>query len=185
MRWQAAVRRSAGLSALSLLCACAVVPPAAPPAPPPPPLPTPAPPPPPPKLVAVEPEKPWDVARLSPGDWRYWKLSTSSTAAFGALDATDLTLRCDLASHRIVVALRGAAGNSMTVRTSAGDFTWPAFGVNAERSPAETSVTLPASDRAFDAIAFSRGRISVEIGSRRLIVPVWAEVSRVIEDCRS
>jgi hypothetical protein len=72
----------------------------------------------------------------------------------------------------------------MTVRTSAGNFTWRALGVTDER-PAEATVTLPASDRALDAIAYSRGRISVEApGAARLILPVWAEVSRVIEDCR-
>lgn len=178
--------RLLSLLGLAALAACAVVPPAASPPPPPPPQPAPPPPPPPPPAaVAVVPEKPWDVAPLTQGDWRYVKLSTGTSAAFGSAGKTDLTLRCDPASHRVTIVLEGRAGNSMTVRTSSGDFTWPAFGVNAEHRPAQTSVTVPASDRALDAIAYSRGRISVEAqGTARLILPVWAEVSRVIEDCR-
>ena len=176
--------RTLSLACLATLAACAVVPPPPPPPPPlPPPLPAPPPPPPP---VVVAPEKPWDVAPLTPGDWHYSKLSTGSTAAFGSAERTDLKLQCDPTSHRITIVLEGGAGNSMTVRTSSGDFTWPAFGVYAERRPAQTSVTLPARDPAFDAIAYSRGRILVEVpGSRsRLILPVWAEIARVIEDCR-
>jgi hypothetical protein len=95
-----------------------------------------------------------------------------------------LILRCDRASRRIDIMRVGGSSGSMTVRTSAGDFTWPASGVTDGR-PAEAIVTLPAGDRALDAIAYSRGRISVEAsGTARLILPVWAEVSRVIEDCR-
>jgi hypothetical protein len=41
-------------------------------------------------------------------------------------------------------------------------------------------------DPILDAIAASRGRLGFAIGSGpALVVPAWAEVARVIEDCRS
>ncbi len=46
-------------------------------------------------------------------------------------------------------------------------------------------VALPASDKLLDAIGFSRGRFVVEgAGIGRLVLPAWAEVLRVTEDCR-
>jgi hypothetical protein len=45
--------------------------------------------------------------------------------------------------------------------------------------------TLPARDALLDAMAFSRGRFSVEVnGLPTLYLPAWAEVGRVLEDCR-
>lgn len=46
-------------------------------------------------------------------------------------------------------------------------------------------VELGAQDRLLDAMAFSRGRFAVETGGLpTLYLPAWAEVTRVIEDCR-
>jgi hypothetical protein len=59
------------------------------------------------------------------------------------------------------------------VRTTSLERTLPATGI------------LGAQDRLLDAIAFSRGRFSVEIaGTPRLILPSWPEPARAIEDCR-
>ena len=47
------------------------------------------------------------------------------------------------------------------------------------------SIRLPARTRLLDAMALSRGRFMVQTsGLRTLYLPAWAEVSRVIEDCR-
>jgi len=44
---------------------------------------------------------------------------------------------------------------------------------------------LPARDPLLDAMALSKGRFAVAVeGAAPLILPSWAEVSRVIEDCR-
>ena len=41
------------------------------------------------------------------------------------------------------------------------------------------------SDAVLDQLAYSRGRFAVEVqGQETLIVPAWAEISRVIEECR-
>lgn len=45
--------------------------------------------------------------------------------------------------------------------------------------------TLAANDALLDSMAFSRGRFAVEVnGLPTLYLPAWAEVGRVIEDCR-
>lgn len=45
--------------------------------------------------------------------------------------------------------------------------------------------TLRAGDPLLDAMAFSRGRFAIEVnGLPTLYLPAWAEIGRVIEDCR-
>jgi len=73
-------------------------------------------------------------------------------------------------------------GSALTIRTSYGALQWAA---DAPVRTGGMSVTRPANDPGFDWIAYSRGRVSLETaGAPRLIVPVWAELVRVIEDCR-
>jgi len=49
----------------------------------------------------------------------------------------------------------------------------------------DLAVTLSVRDSLLDAIALSRGRFAVEAAALpTLYLPSWAEVSRVIEDCR-
>ncbi|WP_159983748.1 hypothetical protein [Novosphingobium sp. 18050] len=46
-------------------------------------------------------------------------------------------------------------------------------------------IALPARDKVLDAMAFSRGRFAISApGESTLYIPSWAEVARVIEDCR-
>ena len=54
-------------------------------------------------------------------------------------------------------------------------------------NPATRRLTIDfgAYDALLDAIASSRGRIAFTVGAQpSLVVPPWAEASRVIEDCR-
>ncbi len=140
--------------------------------------PTPAPTPPPPP-APVE----WQDRAFAPGDWTYAAEANGSVARFGLSPASpQLTLRCDRATRRITLARAGAAqGNALTIRTSYGAQSWPA-GID----PAAGLVAArTASDTAWDQVAYSRGKISVEApGVASLIVPAWAEIGRVVEDCR-
>ncbi len=50
---------------------------------------------------------------------------------------------------------------------------------------ADGGIALAATDPLLDAMAFSRGRFTVEVpGTTALVLPSHAEVGRVIEDCR-
>lgn len=54
-----------------------------------------------------------------------------------------------------------------------------------QASPSIIAVAVTASDPLLDAMALSKGHFAVETeGEPTLILPSWAEVSRVIEDCR-
>ena len=47
-----------------------------------------------------------------------------------------------------------------------------------------TAEILP-NDAILDAMAFSRGRILVDAeGQQPVILPTWAEITRIVEDCR-
>jgi hypothetical protein len=173
--------RMLSLAGLGMLAACTVVPPSAPPpVPPPPPAPPPPPPPPP---VVIEPERPWDVASLTPGDWRYETGAALFTDPAGRRVAV---LRCDRATRQVMLSISGsspAPSPAVTIRTTSGTLAWS--GVAGTPGNPSVEITRPARDAGFDWIAYSRGRIAIEVqGMARLILPVWAEVSRVIEDCR-
>ena len=126
------------------------------------------------------------MAPLTPGDWRYERQGTGSVALFGGAGAGLVTLRCDMARRQITLSLSGAAvGQSVpvTIRTTSGTLAWT--GTAGTTQSQVVAISRPASDPGFDWISYSRGRVSVEAqGMTRLILPVWAEISRVIEDCR-
>jgi hypothetical protein len=77
---------------------------------------------------------------------------------------------------------RGAAAPLLTVWTSSQTRALPA-----SFNPATQNLTaeVAASDSLLDAIAFSRGRFGVSVsGAGVMVVPTWAEVARVVENCR-
>jgi hypothetical protein len=52
-------------------------------------------------------------------------------------------------------------------------------------TPAYVAAEIMTNDPILDAMAFSRGRISVEVeGQQPIILPSWAEIARIVEDCR-
>ena len=122
---------------------------------------------------------------LSPGSWSYRREAGATVAAFGAAGmAPELSLRCDPAAGRIVLALRGQATGplSATVRTSSTVRTVAL----APAASGDLTTSLAARDGLIDAMGFSRGRFIVEMaGQPPLVVPAWAEILRVAEDCRS
>ncbi len=162
-----------------LLAGC--VAPSAPPPPPAAPMPTPgpaAPLPPPPPLAAD-----WNDWPFTPGDWQYRGVSGGSAATFGQRGGAPLaTLTCDAASRRVTLMLatpRPAPG-TVAIRTTSTQRTLPVQPV-----AGGVAATLASSDRLLDAMGFSRGRFVIEgAGVNRLVLPAWAEILRVTEDCR-
>lgn len=123
----------------------------------------------------------WQDRPVTPGDWNYQAEGAGSIAMFGPVGgASLLTIRCDRASRQIRVLRAGAAPGPMTIRTSYGAVSWPPSGA------AGGQVVRAANDMVLDQIAYSRGHFAVEMqGIDMLILPAWAEVGRVIEDCRA
>lgn len=171
----------ASVSAAALLLAGCVAPsqPAprpAPPAPVPAPAPTPTPAPPPPAGAD------WRDWPLTPGTWSWRSDAQGSVAAFGIAGQTpELTLRCDRSRGQILLARNGlASAPSLTIRT-----TTIARTLATSAGTTGPAATLGARDALVDAMGYSRGRFVVQGGGMpALVVPAWAEILRVAEDCR-
>jgi hypothetical protein len=97
-------------------------------------------------------------------------------------------LTCDRTRRQIILSVRGAATGSASVaiRTSFGAIVWEGAARNTAAGESWIDLPRPAGDQGFDWMGFSRGRIAIEVpGQARLVVPVWAEIGRVVEDCRN
>lgn len=167
------------LASLLILASC-VAPPRefSAPAPAPTPVPAPAPPP-------VPQPKEWRDWALTPGVWRYVSEGASSTAIFGVAGAPPLlTVRCEMPARRVVFeAVAARTGGQMIVRTTFGAASWPLQPSSA--SSAQFVAVRAPGDATLDQIAFSRGRFLIEVpGAAPLVLPTWAEITRVVEDCR-
>lgn len=165
------MRRLALILPLLVLTQC-VRPSQPPPAPPPAPRPVQAPPP----VAPVTPVGDWLTWPLTPGDWRYGRDGRGPVASYG----TALTLRCE--GGRMLLTRTGAAPatTALTIRTSSTVRALPAM-----TSAGTATAAVTARDPILDAMGFSRGRFTVEsAGAPPLVVPAWAEVLRVTEDCR-
>lgn len=125
-------------------------------------------------------------APQSPGDWRYAAVGLRTQAAFATAEgAVRFAMTCDRTSGTIELSRAAAVSGpiAMTVRTESATRTVAA---SSQSDPMpEVVARLPASDRLLDAMALSKGRFAIEVsGAPTLYLPSWAEVTRVIEDCR-
>ena len=126
----------------------------------------------------------WRDWRATPGTWTYGRDSRGSRAMYGAA-GTDaaLVLRCDTGERRMYLSRSGAAAAPVTIRTTS---TTRAIAVQPTGGVSPyVAAALAVTDPLLDAMAFSRGRFVVEqVGAPTLVLPAWAEIGRVIEDCR-
>jgi len=141
---------------------------------------------PPPVLPQPLPGKDWRDWPMTPGDWVYRQDARGSIALFGPRGADAvLTLRCDRAANTLYLSRQGfaAAAVALTVRTSTLLRTLSAAPTGG--TPSYVAVALQPRDPLLDAMGYSRGRFVVEqAGAPTLVVPAWAEIERVTEDCR-
>lgn len=135
--------------------------------------------------TAGEEDANWLDAPQTPGNWNYSNRAAQSIAQFGSAGSPQLfTMRCDKAGREIRLARSGTADGEIFVRIRAetADRLMPARNLP---EGGMIAVSLPANDRLLDAIAITKGRFAVEAeGMAPLYIPAWAEVTRVIEDCR-
>lgn len=166
--------------AVALVAGCTPSPPKAPP--PTRVAPRPAPPPPP-APAAIGPD--WRDWPVTPGTWSYRQDARGSLALFGVAGGDALlTLRCDRAAHALYLSRSGAAAAPLTLRTTS--LTRVVTVQPTGGTPPYVATTLAPADPLLDAIGFSRGHFVVEqAGAPTLVVPAWAEVERVTEDCRA
>lgn len=118
------------------------------------------------------------------GEWTYSTTTDGSEATFAnSSHAPQVTIRCTRSTRRVsILKAASAASLSLWVWTSSQVKSVPA---TYDAATALVQAELGANDPLLDAIAASRGRIGFSTsGLAALVVPPWAEVSRVIEDCR-
>jgi hypothetical protein len=127
----------------------------------------------------------WTYWPVTPGDWVYRRDERGSIALFGPLGQDALaTLRCDTSRQMLYFSRAGQVSGTtqMTLRASQGLQNYIAGQVPG--TPYVAAAIQP-SDAMLDKLAYSRGRFVVEVaGLPPLKLPSWAEVARVIEDCR-
>jgi hypothetical protein len=173
------MRVLAPLALLAMIGGCVAPPPSAPPPP------RPAAAPPPIAVPAPPPAADWRDRAYSPGTWTYRRDPRGSIALFGPVgrDAA-LTLRCDLAARQIYLSRAGSAPAPLTIRTSSTTRSIPVQ--PAGGALPYVAAALAPGDPILEAMGFSRGRFVVEqTGQPTLVLPAWAEIGRVTEDCRS
>jgi len=126
----------------------------------------------------------YSTATALGGDWSYSTTADGSEATFAnATKQPQVTVHCTRLTRRVSI-LKPASGAAplMMIWTSTQTRNAPS-----SFNPAtnQLSTDFGAYDPFLDAIAFSRGRAAFAVGSApALVVPVWSDVSRVIEDCR-
>ncbi|KQR84226.1 hypothetical protein [Sphingomonas sp. Leaf343] len=138
--------------------------------------------PPPPKPVALSGD--WQDWPVTPGTWSYRRDARGSLALFGPTGSdAGLTIRCDMAARQIYLSRSGAAVTPLTIRTTS---TTRAIAVQSTGgTPPYVAAAFAATDPLLDAMAFSRGRFVIQQPTApTLVIPPYAEVGRVVQDCR-
>lgn len=159
------------------ISACVAPPAPAPPAPRPAPQPVPQP-------TPAPPATDWADRTPAPGLWTYTQDARGSIAMYGQSGGNALfTLRCDKAARRIYASRAGLAAGRMTLRSTNGARAYDSLPTGG--TPPYVAATVAPTDPQLDAMAFSRGRILIGLdGADDLILPIWPEFTRVVEDCR-
>jgi hypothetical protein len=170
-----------------LSASCSSAPPVSPPVAPPAPVVVATPPPAPVAKAASVYSGDWRDWPVTPGTWVYRQDARGSIALFGVAGAdAEVTLLCDRAARVLYLSRKGGLpGNvPMIVRTSSMTRDVPSQPSGGE--PAYMATAISPGDVLLDAIDFSRGRFIIEQQTLpTLVVPVWGELSRVTEDCRT
>jgi len=125
-----------------------------------------------------------EYAQPIAGNWSYEGTNEGSEATFSnSTGQPQLTIRCTRSTRRVaILKAASSASPSLWIWTSFQQMSLPA---SYDPSASRVSADLGAYDPFLDAIASSRGRIGVSSsGLEALVVPPWADVARVIEDCR-
>lgn len=134
----------------------------------------------------------WRAVPLTEGSWRYQNIDNAATALFSRSDNTPIiAISCDL-TRRDIWITRALSQPSQTALPSdmlmhiTTDTSSVILIAHRELKPFQgTSARLDPMDSLLDSIAFSVGRFAVEMPDQdALYLPAWAEIARVIEDCR-
>ncbi|MGD9664100.1 MAG: hypothetical protein AB7U34_02675 [Novosphingobium sp.] len=174
--------RAASLATATLaLVACTTARQAPPPRPATTATPTPAAPPAP-APAPVQRDESWMDASRTPGDWTYGPNGAETRALYAAPDGTSLfAIVCT--ADKALWLVRPASAEAQALMKVRTETTERLLAV--ETHGGSLMARLSPRDPLLDAMAISKGRFAIETpGMATLYLPSWAEVTRVIEDCR-
>jgi hypothetical protein len=119
----------------------------------------------------------------TPGTWRYEPLADGSAATFIGRGNTALArLACQPGTRTIVLSLPEAPALSYAVDIHTETLT---VKLPLSAPDGRPMIPIPSNLPLLDAMALSKGRFAIGAeGMTPLYLPSWAEISRVIEDCR-
>ncbi|NVE94203.1 hypothetical protein [Altererythrobacter lutimaris] len=139
----------------------------------------------PPPIMEQLPENWMDQPR-APGDWTYERESSETFALYGQGREDMLAIiRCDLRTRQVGIGMFGmrSASARMQIHTETMSRTLEA--TQRESAMPLVAAEVDANNRLLDAMAITKGNFAMQVdGARILYLPGWAEVTRVIEDCR-
>ncbi|WP_300974851.1 hypothetical protein [Sphingomonas sp. LHG3406-1] len=116
----------------------------------------------------------WRARPTNAGTWTWRNAPDASEAIFSDSRGPQLVIRCTRATRRVSFSRTGG-GPAAPIRIAT---------TSSERALPPGNMLL-ASDPLLDAIAFTRGRLWVDVqGTLPLILRSAAEPARAIEDCR-
>lgn len=138
----------------------------------------------PPPAVA-EPDE-WMDAPATPGEWTYAPGSGATMASFTDRGGARLfSIGCNQQTLAVTLFRPSETPGPAPIKVLTETATRMLDALSANDGMTGLAVQLPARDPLLDAMAISKGRFAVETaGLPTLYLPSWAEVSRVIEDCR-
>lgn len=117
----------------------------------------------------------------TPGNWTY----SGGTARYGSPGAVLFALACNRTQGTVSLVRTGNSATSLPMTVATTSVTQALSVDPAPNGQPQLTATLRNSDPLLDAMAFSRGRFAIEVnGLPTLYLPAWAEIGRVIEDCR-
>ena len=117
----------------------------------------------------------WRTRPITAGAWTWRNTAEASEAIFSDSRGPQFVVRCTRATRRVSFSRSGAApASALRIATTSSERQLPPGNM------------LLAGDPLLDAIAFSRGRLWVDVqGTMPLVLRSAAEPARSIEDCRS
>ncbi|MDC0887058.1 hypothetical protein OAS19_04635 [Altererythrobacter sp.] len=178
------LRRLAVLTPSLALACC--VPPADPEPLPPPPVQAPPPAPAPPPVVQEPVYENFLDAPQTPGDWAYFEERNETFAMFGTGMSNPLAIiRCSKQSGEVSIGRFGSSAASAAMQIRSETAMRVSNAAAKDSGKPLVAADFSRNDPILDAIALSRGRFAIGVeGQPTLYLPAWAEVTRVIEDCR-
>lgn len=121
------------------------------------------------------------------GDWTYISGNPVSYAVFGSSQQdASFVMRCDRTTRTVSLGRSSSQVSPQPMQVFTETVTrLLTASPRRDSDPTMLAAELPAADSLLDAMAISKGRFAIETGGERtLYLPSWAEVTRVIEDCR-